>query len=412
MTFETLTLERTSVGRPSNPPYTLGTINTRTHPTKSGATQARGYYKDANNRRVEVTTSGGSIAAAKRALQTKVNAAREQHKGGDDVLNQGTNLVRAAEIWFDTKEREQLSANTMRDYRGYIDRTIKSGPLANLSVGDANDVSRIESWLTSVADERGSTAAKQARKVLSGILGLAERRGAIASSVMHRVKTPRAKSGSAGDNKCTEADCDYDCGKRHLDTDRAFTLEEASRIQEVADSAKADVGDLAAFLFGTGARISEALHCVSWGDVDLDGRTVRVRGTKTAASDRVLRISDDLAERLSLRSEAYGLTGLVFGITYFATKAGQPRDANNVGKALRRVFESADVRWAGTHTFRRTVASWLDATGAPLAEIANQLGHADVNVTARYLGRKTAPTRAADVMVLPKKPVLRIVSGE
>ena len=102
----------------------------------------------------------------------------------------------------------------------------------------------------------------------------------------------------------------------------------------------------------------------------------------------------------------------MFGITYFTTKAGQPRDRNNVGTAMRQVFTTAAAQWAGTHTFRRTVASWLDEAGAPLAEIANQLGHADINVTARYLGRRTAPTRAADVTVLPQpgqQPRLRVV---
>ena len=391
------------MARPSNPPYTLGAVSTKTHPTRSGAVQARGYFKDANGKRVEVTASGKSVPSAKRALQAKVIAARDMHKGGDNILNQDTRLTQAAEIWFDTKARERLSDNTMRDYRGYIDRTIKQGALSHLSISEVNDVARIEAWLTEVADERGETAAKQARKVLSGMLGLAERRGAIASSVMHRVKTPGAKPGSSGDRKCTDADCDYDCGKRHLDTDRAFTRAEAIRVQEAADLAKADVGDLAAFLFGTGVRISEALHCTSWSDVDLEAGTIRVRGTKTAQADRVLVVSHDLVERLKSRGDIHGRTGLLFGITYFATKAGQPRDRNNVSKALRRVFKTADVQWAGTHTFRRTVASWLDNAGAPLAEIANQLGHGDINVTAKYLGRTTAPTRAASVMVLPGK---------
>ena len=103
---------------------------------------------------------------------------------------------------------------------------------------------------------------------------------------------------------------------------------QATTVQRMADGAKADVGDLAAFLFGTG----------------------RVR--------------------------------------------------NNVSKALRRVFSAAGVQWAGTDTFRRTVASWMDEAGCSLAEIAYQLGHADVDVTAGYLGRRTKPTRAADVMVL------------
>lgn len=54
-------------------------------------------------------------------------------------------------------------------------------------------------------------------------------------------------------------------------------------------------------------------------------------------------------------------------------------------RAIRRVLAEAGLSWAGSHTFRRTVATWMDASGAPLAEIANQLGHADVNTTASYL---------------------------
>lgn len=382
-------------------PFTLGKISTKPHPTKPTTVVARSTYLDSHNKRRDVTATGKTAAAARRALQAKVNAARDAHQGGDDVLRHDTKVLRAAAVWLDWKAREDRSANTMRDYSGYVDRCIKGSTLANLTVVEANDVARIEAWLTAIADERGETAAKQARKVLSGILGLAERRGAIPASVMRRVKTPGVKPGAPGDRKCADPECDYDCGKRHLDTRRAFTADEASRVQAVADNAKADVGDLAAFLFGTGVRISEALHCTSWADVDLEAKTVRVRGTKTAQADRVLAMSDDLTERLRRRAQLHGTTGLVFGVTYFTSKVGQPRDRNNVSKALRRVFAAADVRWAGTHTFRRTVASWMDEAGCSLAEIANQLGHADTNVTAKYLGRKVAPTRAASVMVLP-----------
>lgn len=390
------------MARPSNPPYTLGVISTKPHPSMQGMVQARGSYRDDDGKRFDVTASGKTAAAARRALLAKVNASRDTHRGGDAVLRHDSTLSHAADVWLDWKSREGKSANTMRDYRTYVRNSINGTTLATLTVVQANDVARIEAWLTAIADDRGESAARQSRKVLSGILGLAERRGAIPASVIHRAVTPKAKSGSTGDRKCTSADCDYDCGKRHLDIRRAFDAHEAALVQMTADRAKADVGDLAAFLFGTGVRISEALHHTTWSDVDLEARTVRVRGTKTAHADRTLTISDDLAGRLRNRAALHGSNGLVFGVTYFATKAGQPRDRNNVSKALRRVFADAGVPWAGTHTFRRTVASWMDEAGCSLAEIANQLGHADTNVTAKYLGRTTTPTRAASVMVLPK----------
>lgn len=396
------------MARPAAQPFTLGRITYAKHPTMPGHVQARGYFRDDNHTRREVTASGKTEAAARRALQAKVIAARDDYRGGDELLSSATKVAQAASVWLDWKDREGKSANTMRDYRGYVRNSIVGSSIANLTLVQANDVARIEGWLTTIADERGPAAAKGSRKVLSGILALAERRGAIPSSVMHRVRTPGVKPGSAGDRKCADPECDYECDKRHLDTRRAFTPAEAANVQDVADNAKADVGDLAAFLFGTGCRISEALHCVSWADVDLDARTVHVRGTKTAQADRILSMSPDLAERLRDRADAHGTAGLVFGVTYFATKAGQPRDRNNVSRALRGVFAAAGVPWAGTHTFRRTVASWMDEHGCALAEIANQLGHADTNVTAGYLGRKTQPTRAADVMRLPAPVTARL----
>ncbi|WP_385901508.1 tyrosine-type recombinase/integrase [Tessaracoccus sp. O5.2] len=154
------------------------------------------------------------------------------------------------------------------------------------------------------------------------------------------------------------------------------------------------------------------MRFTSWEDVDLEAQTVHVRGTKTRQADRTLGMSPDLTARLRARAELHGTTGLVFGTTYFASKLGQPRDRNNVGKVFRSVFDSAGVQWAGTHTFRRTVASWMDRDGLSLARIADQLGHADINVTARYLGpRQEAATHAANVMVLPSKPRLRVVGG-
>ncbi len=389
------------MGRQSLPSYMLGTTKFGPHPTKEGERIVRAGFNDRAGRWRDWSGSGKTDAAALRALQKKVSEAQDKHQGGDDVLRHDTRLSRAGAIWLDWKARDGLSKRSLDDYRGYVRRCIDGTNMATLTVVQANDVAQIEAWLTVIADERGATAAVQARKVLSGILALAERRGAIPASVTARVRTPRPKADSIGDRKCKDDECDYDCGKRHLDTRRAFTEDEYVRVQAAADASPSDLGDLSAFLFTTGARISEALHCTSWSDVDLENSIVRVRGTKTEHADRTVTISADLTERLRSRAALHGTVGLVFGVTRYESKRGNPRDRNNVCKSLRLVFKEAEVQWAGTHSYRRTVASWLDANGASLAEIADQLGHGDINVTAQYLGRRTRPTRAAAVMVLP-----------
>src|SRR5689334_722886 len=117
------------MARPTNPQYTLGRITTRAHPTRAGHVQARGYFNDGNGRRVEVTTSGRTEAAARRALQAKVNDARTEFRGGDETLAHDTKVRRAAEVWLDWKRRQKtkgkpLAEQTLYDYEGYVRRCI------------------------------------------------------------------------------------------------------------------------------------------------------------------------------------------------------------------------------------------------------------------------------------------------
>lgn len=207
-----------------------------------------------------------------------------------------------------------------------------------MPVAQVNSVAVIEARLTDVANTRGNVAAQQSRKVLSGILDLAERVEAIPASVMRRVELPAAAPGSTGDRTCRDPeDCDFNCGGRH-DTKRAFTFEEMKRIQRNADASPADIGDLVAFLFGTGVRISEALRNSAWSDVDLDSRRVRVRGTKTRHADRVLALGDDLTQRLRDRATEHGTEGQVFGTTRFSVG---PNGATILGRrATARTYSS------------------------------------------------------------------------
>jgi len=406
----------TAMARPSGLPWTLGKVTTKQHPTIPGKWQARGYYNDGDNRRREVTASGDSPTKAVRALQAKVTKASTEYRGGDATLNQSTRVGKAVEVWLDHAGRKRgpngkrLAENTLVQYQGNADRYVSGSSIEHLTLAQANDVARIERWLAEIADQHGEGASVSARTVLSNTLRLAERQGAIHASVMHRAQRQGASKGSKGDRKCSDPDCDFDCGKRHLDTGRAFTADEFKAVRKAAQISNADLADLVEFLFVTGARIREALHCVAWTDVDLEARTVHIRGTKTKASDRVVMLNEDLADVLARRKEAHGGAGLVFGVTRYESKAGQPRDVNNVLRSLRDALGEAGCGWAGSHTFRRTVATWMDEAGVGLAEIASQLGHANTAVTTRYLARKVAPTRAASIMtVAPEAPLLTIV---
>lgn len=138
---------------------------------------------------------------------------------------------------------------------------------------------------------------------------------------------------------------------------------------------------------GTGVRINEA-RGLRWEDVDLPAGTAHVRGTKSRTSDRKLTLPSWSTERLTARAERLGTDGLVFGSPHHLSEPERVWDQSNSAKALAAIFEGSGFPWAIPHTFRRTVATLLDQAGVPIAQIADQLGHADPAMTASvYLGR-------------------------
>ncbi len=68
--------------------------------------------------------------------------------------------------------------------------------------------------------------------------------------------------------------------------------------------------------------------------------------------------------------------------------SNKPWDQSNSSRAVTRFLAEAGMPWARSHTLRKTVATLLADSGAPLRDVADWLGHADPSMTARvYLGR-------------------------
>ncbi len=75
----------------------------------------------------------------------------------------------------------------------------------------------------------------------------------------------------------------------------------------------------------------------------------------------------------------------------FPDARGGWRDRSNVGKCFREVRAGSDFEWVKTHTYRKTVATLLDQSGASARLIADQLGHSRVSMTQDvYLGRRAS----------------------
>lgn len=367
--------------------------------TRPTSWRARARFRDSDGVTRLVERRGPTKSKAEASLR-EVLADRQLPMQAEGGMRPDMTMIQAGKVWIEQNQYASISDKTRKQYSEEFQRYIVGSSIQGLSLREANNVGTLERFLQQVSDLNGNAAAKAARRVLSNLFNLAVRHRALPHSACRDLRQPRARSGSVSEVRAT---------KTLHDTDRAFTRDERAAVLASADAYPdddaIDIADLIAFLAGTGVRLSEALACTWWKDVDLtavdsDGNpnpTVHVRGTKTDKADRVIPLPQWLAERLTKRAKNRWKDGLVFASPRLRDKTNS-RDRRNMIRHIRSRLDTAGMPWATSHTFRRTVASWMDEAGAPLAEIANQLGHANVNVTATYLGRRQGSNRAASIL--------------
>ncbi|WP_240917626.1 tyrosine recombinase XerC [Phycicoccus sp. HDW14] len=300
-------------------------------------------------------------------------------------------LTAAVHTWLGTMEdrveRGTRSPTTLDLYRHAAERHVIP-QLGQLRLGEVT-TARVDHFLQATLRSKGYATAKLCRTVVSGTCGWAVRQGGMVFNPVRDV-TP------------LELDRDR--------TARAMTAPEVRQWLEHLDgddfARRHDLPELARFVLATGLRLGEALG-VRWSDVDLDRgilsveRTViRVKGKglvasrlKSRSSYRVLVLPGWCLTMLRARLARLGdLDGPVFADTI-----GGYRDGNNVGAAFRRVRAGTQFEWVTPHTYRKTVATLLDSSGASARMIADQLGHSRISMTQDvYLGRRAvSPAMAA-----------------
>ncbi len=144
-----------------------------------------------------------------------------------------------------------------------------------------------------------------------------------------------------------------------------------------------------------GLRISETLG-LRWSDVDWLGKRLRVqRGivnqvvdeVKTEGSAKALTVTPELLERLKehrRRAEFAGPESWVFASP---VRLGRlPYSYTGVCRELERAATASGVGHLGTHAFRHTYRSWLDAVGTPIAVQQKMMRHADIRTTFNVYG--------------------------
>jgi integrase len=144
-----------------------------------------------------------------------------------------------------------------------------------------------------------------------------------------------------------------------------------------------------------GLRISEAL-ALRWADVDWLGSTLCVqRGiveqvvadVKTEGSARTFTLTSELLERLKSCKQRSDFSDAENWIFASPVKLGRlPYSYTGVWRELVRAAEAAKIGHLGTHSFRHTHRSWLDAVGTSIAVQQKMMRHADIRTTMNIYG--------------------------
>jgi integrase len=373
--------------RPPLPIGTYGTIGTQ---KVNGGFRAFTRFRDVDGVTRKVERTAPTEAVAKNRLREDLRDRARQ--GSRDNLSGDSRFSIAAQEWIASVDRlvaQQLrSPNTAQLYRLNLTKYVLPA-LGELRLREMS-VPRVDRVVQTLHLHKGAATAKIARTVVSGVLGLAVRHGAIPFNPVRDIGqitgTPRRPP-------------------------RALTPDERHKwidhLRADDDAVRKDLPDLCEWMLGTGVRIGEAL-AVSWDEVDLKAgivgikyTLVRITGvgllrkaTKSSAGMRTLRLPAFAITMLRRREPAAGGRGPLF-----PDSQGGWRDPSNTSRDLRAARGSEQFSWVTSHVFRKTAATELDRAGLSARQIADQLGHAQVSMTQdRYLGRRAVEQAAADAL--------------
>jgi len=221
-------------------------------------------------------------------------------------------------------------------------------------------------------------------------------------SVLRRVTTLAVDDGELDRNPCRNLGRLLAKVKRqqaeeveHVD---AWSREEVAKLLTLTRDTEPGFYPLLAFLFSTGCRKGEALG-LKWQDVDFEGGRILIRralvrgklGTPKSGKARSVVLSPALSQTLGdllserrrkvLRGSWTEVPELVF-----CSETGGTLDERNVTRTwhrIRRKAQKLGVRPLRLHDARHSYASLALAAGKSIRWVADQLGHANPELTLR-----------------------------
>lgn len=374
------------MARPRLPLGTLGNISVAEMPDGSGMYRAKANYRKPNGMLGQLTRTRRSGIKAKLAVQSAFELLNDMD---GSAISPDMRMTSLADL-FVTEKTARRSPGTVQTYQVAIDAHIKPG-LGDLTIREAGNVQRLNGFLMAIAKTRGHGAAKNCRSVLSGMMAMAVRNGALERNPVGEVE-PIEKPNKPGS--------------------KPLPPEQLGKFLTALDSderMKTDVNlpDVLKVMAGTGMRMGETLG-LTWAAIDFDASTIEVarqakylkgKGavlqdfTKTHASMR--RITVPKAVMDVLRERKARAIPNDYGLVFVSANA-DVLDPNNAERALRERRDAMGFPGITSHSLRKCVATMLDAAGMSARDIADYLGHSRPSMTMDvYMQRSRSTVESA-----------------
>lgn len=345
------------------------------------------------DRRHVMSKSKGEVVAKVRKLERLRDEARVPKVG------RAWTVEKWLLHWLEEIARPSIRESSFQAYRTGVTKHLV--PALGAVRLDRLEPENIEAAYRRMSDAGARPATvHQVHRTLRTALGEAQRRGHIGRNPAQLVRPPRIIHEPV----------------------EPFTLEEVHLLLDTAKQHRN--GARWAIALALGLRQGEAL-ALSWDDVDLDARTLRVRATrlrpvyehgcdgkcgkvaagycpqrrqsnetvgatKSAAGMRVVGLPDELVVLLREHRAAQVAERVHAGSLWheggwvFTTLVGQPIVPNNDYHEWRALLQRAGVRHARLHDARHTAATVLLVLGVPERTVMSIMGWSSTSMAARY----------------------------
>ena len=365
----------------------------------------------------------------RKAVADKLRQLQREQDAGVDVRKKSITVADLADEWLTHLEQNEgtKEEGTILRLRPRVERhIIPAGRIGGRQL-DQLTVAHIEAWLRFEAESGGKGGKPQAKatcrdykQMLGEMLEWAVARRYLTWNPARLAKLPKDRSATNPD-----APSVYSTSRAK----RSFTPDQYAAVMLALTARGGDAFTTATpnayfvTLLSVGARPGE-IDALRWSQVDLDNRTITIdRAIKRADGGRPLSIgptksgnrrdvemTDMLLATLRRHRKRQAEARLASGDQWtadtrwadlvFTSEVGTPIDPSHARRDFKKICAHAGVPALSLYEIRHTVASLMVDADVPLREVADLLGHKDLEMVVKRYRHRTDGVVTSHVSVL------------